>query len=179
MKHPTDEQLFRRLQQGDTAVMGTLFERYKTIIYNYFLRMTHSEEDAGDLLMTVFERIHKYQKSFKGKGKVRSWIFQIGNNVLKDYWRQQKRDMDQVYELNNSLEFSGDFSEEKQQDHKMLYKALNYLSLTEKNRVTMYYLLEMSYAEISEAEGISINAARISVHRGLKNLHKLLKNSGI
>ncbi|NND63548.1 MAG: RNA polymerase sigma factor [Flavobacteriaceae bacterium] len=179
MDQEKDEQIMSKLQQGETQALGLLFERYKTIMLNYFIRMAGDYDTAGDLLMTVFERVFKYRMSYSGQSKFRSWLFQIGNNVLKDYWRKQKRESRRLDETTEAISLDADISEEQQMKYKMLHSALEQLPINEKNRVTLHYLMEMNYEEIAALEGISTNAARISVHRGLKKLNELLKNSGI
>lgn len=179
MTHPTDEMVLEELQNGNTVSLGILYERYKTLLFNYFLKVTTDRDVSSDLLMETFERVYKYRGSYKSKKKVRPWLFQIASNLINDYYRTTNPlvavDSVKVVDESDIPQYAGDASERT----RLLQQAMNELKPDQRNMVTMYYLLEMSYNEIALAEGITVNNARIKICRSLKRLNTLLKHSGI
>ncbi|MBT8182594.1 MAG: RNA polymerase sigma factor [Eudoraea sp.] len=179
MTEVTDEILLDRLKKGDVNSLGVLYERYKTLFFNYFLRTTRDYDASSDLLMETFERIYKYSSSYRSIRKVRPWLFQIASNLTKDYFKKSKR-LEVRVEMNSEIPADNpEFLIDNSYRNKQLLKAMGKLKPTERNIINMYYLLEMSYEEISICEDISINNARIKVCRALKKLKELLKDSGI
>ena len=125
--------------------MAFLYQRYKTPLYNFFMRMLRNEEKAADLLMSTFERVIRYKHSYKTDKKFKSWLYQIANNVLKDeYSLRRKRDSLSIAENQPVTEIIQS-SVEQSERNTILYNALNQLSERDHRAVTMYYLLEMGY----------------------------------
>jgi len=57
----------------------------------FTLSQTGSPQDAEDLVQTVFSRAIKYQTSYDGSRQLGAWLRGIARNVLREYWRKQKR----------------------------------------------------------------------------------------
>ncbi|WP_297798275.1 RNA polymerase sigma factor [uncultured Eudoraea sp.] len=179
MTEITDEILLDRLKKGDVHSLGVLYERYKTLFFNFFLRITGDYDASNDLLMETFDRIYKYSSSYKPIKKARPWIYQIASNLTKDYFKKSKRTK-ALEEMNlEILDDNHEFLDDGEYRNRQLMSAMGQLNARERSIINMYYLLEMSYEEISGNENISVNNARILVCRALKKLKKLLKNSGI
>lgn len=176
MSDATDEYLLEQLKNGHTKSLGVLYERNKTILFNYFFRSTRDYDTSNDLLMETFIRIFKYCHSYNALKKVRPWIFQIATNVLKDTYKKSNQ-FDSIDELALEIKIiDPQESVHSTYRNKQLQEALLRLKPSQRNIVNMYYLLELSYEDIASTENISINNARIKVCRALKELKKLLKN---
>lgn len=175
----TDEKLMEKVRDGELNHLGTLYERYKQILFNYFIRVTNNYDASNDLIMETFERIYKYRNSYRGSKKFRNWLFQISNNLINDYYRKSNRLVPLANSNYESETVKPNSLYETNERHKMLYAAMTKLTVSERNIINMYYLLEMTYEEIANTKNISINNARIKICRGLKKLNDLLKKSGI
>jgi RNA polymerase sigma-70 factor (ECF subfamily) len=175
----SDESLFKKLQNGDVKSLGTLYERYKDLLFNYFLRNTGNFDRSNDLVMETFERIFKYRNSFKDAKKVRPWIFQIASNLVKDSFRKSKNTQSTNLIEVESYPVHPETSFDIKYRNTQLQKALSRLKPAQRNVVNMYYLLEMSYQDIATCENTSINNVRIRVCRALKKLKELLENTEI
>lgn len=176
MSDTTDEYLLEQLKNGNTKSLGVLYERNKTLLFNYFLRCTRDYDTSNDLLMETFERIFKYCHSYNSLKKVRPWIFQIATNVLKDTYKKSNQ-FGSIDESALKIKIvDPEESVHSTYRNKQLQEALLRLKPSQRNIVNMYYLLELSYEDIASTENISINNARIKVCRALKELKKLLKD---
>ena len=175
----TDETLLDHLKRGDINALGVLYERYKTVLFNYFLRTTKDYDTSNDLLIETFERVYKYRKSYQSGRKVRSWLFQMASNLTKDYFKKTKQLQDLGKSWGSSKAISSDDSDipsDIAYRHQQLQRALGQLKATDRELIHRYYLLEMPYEDIAKIENISINNARIKVCRALKTLKTLLKD---
>ena len=175
----TDENLLEQLKKGDVQCLGKLYERYKSVLFNYFLRTTGDNDSSNDLVMETFERVYKYRNSYMYPKKVRTWIFSIASNLLRDYFKKAKKlkalNLSDVEIITNYPQYSMD----EAYKNNLLQKALNHLKPSQRNIITMYYLLEMSYEDIAACQNISINNARITVCRALKKMKEILKDSDL
>lgn len=175
----TDESLLKTLCNGEIKSLGILYERYKGILHNYFFRVTGDQEASNDLLMATFERIYKYRQSYESRKKVRPWIFQIASNLIKDHYKKSKRWVSINTSHYKEKTMNTEVSMDRVARHKKLHKALHQLKPSQRNIISMYYLLEMSYQDISISENISVNNARIKICRSLKKLKEILKDSDL
>ena len=175
----TDERLMKEVSSGSMDAMGILYERYKETLYTYFLRVTQDVHGSKDLLMTTFERLSKYKRSYNSTRPFRPWLFQIANNALRDN-RNRKKESISTEISNEPVEQNTSVHRIEQEDRKkLLLKALEELPSSDRSIITMYYLLELSYEEIAEQQKISVNNARIRVCRSLKKLHTILSKTDI
>lgn len=168
--------MMSQVKAGHIEALGELYERYKSSLITYFLRLTGNRAASKDLLMNTFERIHKYRKSYREEGTFRSWCFQIANNLTKDYFKK-RGNLIAHYNLDSGEGLTViDDSDEIGLAQQSLYAALNSLPELDKRIVTQYYLLELPYSEIAILEEITVNTARIRVCRALKQLKNYLKD---
>jgi RNA polymerase sigma-70 factor (ECF subfamily) len=177
MTRLTDELLMTNLKNGDTKSLGVLYERYKSILFTFYVRTIQDHDSSKDLLMETFERIYKYRNSYNVKKKARPWIFQIASNLTKDYYKKTGK-LQSIDKLKPEIfVVQPELPDETKSRDKLLQVALNKLKPPQRNIINMYYLLEMTYEDIAINEKVSINNARIKVCRALKNLKEVLKDS--
>lgn len=179
MTELTDELLLQKLTKGDIQCLGVLYERYSKLLFNYFYRVTKEYDTSNDLLMETFERIYQYRHSYKLSRKVRPWIFQIGSNLIKDHFKKSSKTVSiNESDIEQTSVKPENFSELSERQRK-LQLAMGLLNPEQRNIITKYYLLEMSYEDIAEMENFTVNNARIKVCRALKKLRDLLKDRDI
>ncbi|WP_445381575.1 RNA polymerase sigma factor [Robiginitalea sp. IMCC43444] len=177
MKPVTDEIIMQQLVNEGIKHLEPLYNRYQGRLMGYFTGVTGDYHASNDLLMQTFERLYSYRRSFKEGSAFRPWLYQIANNCLRDYFRKKKKSAFESKEGEGTVEFKYPGAREERET--LLRRAMDRLPIAQKRVIHMYYLLEMTYAEISKEENISVNNARILVCRGLRKLNKLLKTSGI
>ena len=175
----TDEFLIKELCDGETKNLGIIYERYKVLLFNYFLRTTRDYDVSNDLLMETVERIYKYRFTYNPSKKVRPWLFQIASNLVKDFYNRSNKYVEISKTIYESPVMEAKLSLDSADRSKYLQKALETLKPANRNIINKYYLLEMSYEDIALSENISVNNARIKICRSLKKLKQLLKDSEI
>jgi len=85
-----DEDLMLQVRDGEVAMLGVLFDRYQTPLYNFYTKMTQDRALSEDLVQDVFLRILRYRHTYRPDTPFRAWIYQIARNARFDAARKAK-----------------------------------------------------------------------------------------
>ncbi len=167
----SDNSLMLKVREGDLQKLGLLFERYKSILFGYFFKLSKDREVSEDLVQAVFMRVIKYKHAYRGDGSFKTWIFHIARNIQVDHWRKEKKHGTKVttYEIENRLAADKDsnYSEEKLQT---LERALDLLPDEKKELIVLSKLKGMKYKEIAQIMNLSEPIIKVRAFRALKAL---------
>lgn len=180
----TDEELLRLYIEGNNSAFDVLLKRYESKVFTYLLYSVRSQELAEDLFQDAFVRIITTlrQKRYTEHGKFSSWVMRIAHNLVIDHFRQTKADNfvsnDEIeFDLFNSLSLGSEDSVEKQIiDKQILAEVKELVHLLPQNQrevVLMRFYQDLSFKEIAEATGVSINTALGRMRYAIINLKKL------
>jgi RNA polymerase sigma-70 factor (ECF subfamily) len=184
IKEQTDEQLVSSYIAGNNAAFDALLHRYESKVFTYIAYSVLSEELAQDLFQECFIKIiTKLQNGqYTENGKFASWVMRIAHNLIIDYHRQNQTKTeisnDEVeIDLFNHASIAVDENREKEMiDQQVLadIKALiKLLPESQREVVLMRYYDELSFKEIAEKTGVSINTALGRMRYALINLRRL------
>jgi RNA polymerase sigma factor (sigma-70 family) len=177
-----------------------LFKKFKPMVFNFFNKALFSDgETAKDLMIEVFMKVHINIDSYSAeKAALSTWIHRISKNVLIDHLRSRANkdtlSIDSLFENNaskgdddNSARFqiaddnANDSSELMIREERVLelLNALNKLKREEHKQIlTLYYLEEKSYKEISDEMNISNSSVKVLLHRAKNYLKDILDRQG-
>lgn len=148
-----------------------IIKTHQSKIYKTCLGFTGDSETAKDLLQEVCVNLWLGLEKFNGQSTIATWIYRITVNTCLMYQRKKKIttvDMATIQEPKTTDEFTAD---EPNQDLQLLQRFIT--ELPEKERIIMIlYLENLSYEEIAEVIGISINYIGVKINRIKKNLTK-------
>jgi RNA polymerase sigma-70 factor (ECF subfamily) len=153
----------------------TIFMENKDKIYRLCYGYLDNKSEMDDLFQEVMFNIWKGLDSFKEKAKVSTWIYRVTVNTALMYNKKLKKQ-----KMFGSLKTDSSIisqSEQSNHDEKLtaLYKSIS--SLKKQDRLIISLLLEgLSYAEISDIVGITINHVGVKINRIKQSLEKMLKN---
>jgi RNA polymerase sigma-70 factor, ECF subfamily len=175
-----DLELVRRCQEGEREVFAQLIERHKERIFLHVYRWVGQREKAEEILQEVFLKAFAELKRFRKEAKFSTWLFQIALNRCRDFWRSQKRYQGKdlsLEEMNPHLgiEPRVDAELEKQQEVALLRRALATLPAIYREVLSLRYLSELSFEEISQTIGEGLSNVKMRVARGLVQLRKKLE----
>ena len=142
--------------------------------------MLGSQEDAEDATQEVFIRVHRGLMNFLGEAQMSTWIWRITTNVCLSY-RARRKENTVPLDDRNLEETLADGNEtsnpervlSKKEESKQLASLIAKLNSTEGAAVSMFYLQEMSYEEISAALSIPAGSVATALHRGREKLRML------
>lgn len=184
----TDAQLVSQYIQGNEEAFAQLLKRHKSKVYTTIYLIVKDQYIAEDLLQETFIKAIKKLRSgdYNEEGKFLPWIMRIAHNLAIDYFRRAKRYPTVIMEdgtsIFNSLNFSEDSMESiriKDETHAILKDLIKTLPEPQKEVLLMRHYGEMSFQEIAEATGVSINTALGRMRYALINLRKKLEKTNI
>ncbi|MBN2011465.1 RNA polymerase sigma factor [candidate division KSB1 bacterium] len=173
----SDHELMSAVKNGDVDKLGLLFERYKSKLYNFYVKQIPLSQTCEDLVQDVFFRMLKYRHTYRGDSKFTTWMFRIARNVLMDHYRKHKHESDA--EVIESKLIAADPNPEDlaQQDNevRLLRKAIQRLPAKNRQILILSRYHNLTYAEISDIMSIKIGTIKAIVFRTLRELAIIYK----
>ncbi len=83
----SDAELVARAKTGDRTAVVALYQRYLREIYGYVFNQIGLVEEAEDLTSEIFMRFVRSIDDFQGRSSIRTWLYVIARNCLRDRWR--------------------------------------------------------------------------------------------
>lgn len=183
-----DSQLISQYKNGNEEAFATLVNRHKKKIYTTIYMIVKDPYLAEDLMQEVFVKVVKTVKSgrYNEEGKFLPWVSRIAHNLAIDNFRKAKRYPTIVMEdgssVFNTLEFSEDSIESRQikeDTHALLRDLIKELPDAQREVLMMRHYMQMSFQEIADTTGVSINTALGRMRYALINLRKKLDKKNI
>ena len=177
----SDSQLVSLYQNGNEEAFEMLLHRHKSRVYTAIYLIVKDRYTAEDLLQETFVKAINTIRDgrYNEEGKFLPWISRIAHNLAIDHFRKTKRYPEVVLEdgsrLFNSLNFAEDSMESKQIQKETQSKLRGYikeLPVEQKQVLIMRHFLQMSFQEIADRTGVSINTALGRMRYALINLRK-------
>ena len=184
----SDSQLISQYKKGNEEAFATLVNRHKKKIYTTIYMIVKDQYLAEDLMQEVFVKVVKTVKSgrYNEEGKFLPWASRIAHNLAIDNFRKAKRYPTIVMEdgssVFNTLEFSEDSIESrqiKQDTHALLRDLIKELPDAQREVLMMRHYMQMSFQEIADNTGVSINTALGRMRYALINLRKKMDKKNI
>lgn len=179
-KSRSDEELMRRITQGETEAFDELYQRYSGKMLNYFYRLLNQEEEkAQDMLQDLFMKLVEKPHLFDPSKRFSTWIYAIASNMVKNEYRSR--------EVRKIMTRPGDLSRlrlpgidaEPNLDFRAfahgLEDALTDLSESHREVFVLRYQEELSIKEISEIMCCSEGTVKSRIFYALRKLSKKLQ----
>ena len=163
--------LAERLAEGDPVAPRNLVERHYAELYRYAFALLREERAAQDAVQDSFERafsaLGRYPEERLRNMRLRPWLYRITLNVARNRLRR-KREVP-VEEVPAVLG-----SDEGREGVMDVLAALGRLPERQRVAVTLRYLQDLPYAEISGITGWPEGTVKTLVHRGLARLRSMM-----
>ena len=190
LRTQTDEDLLRLYIDGNNSAFDVLLKRYESKVFTYLLYSVRTQELAEDLFQDVFIKIITTlrQKKYTEYGKFSSWVMRIAHNLVIDYFRQSKNDNtvsnDEIeFDLFSNSSLGLEESIEAQMiDKQTLEEVKGLIGLLPQGKrdvVLMRFYQDLSFKEIADITGVSINTALGRMRYAIINLRKLAHENKI
>ena len=177
----SDSELVSLYITGNEKAFEILVNRHKNRVFTSIMLIVKDEDVAEDLLQDSFIKAVHTMKSgrYNEEGKFSSWISRIAHNLAIDHFRKEKRNPTLQLEDNikafNSLNYAEDSAEAlqiKEETFARLKAMIDLLPENQKEVLIMRHYADMSFQEIADATGVSINTALGRMRYALINLRK-------
>jgi len=184
----TDAVLVKNYIDGDENALSILIYRHKQKIYSFIYSKVFDRDITEDIFQDTFIKVIKTLKmgKYNEEGKFLPWVMRIAHNLVIDHFRKSSR----MPKFDNSGEFSifsvlGDpaLNAEKQlikeQVESDVRRLIEELPEDQKEVLVMRMYNDMSFKEISQRTGVSINTALGRMRYALINLRKVIEKNNI
>jgi RNA polymerase sigma-70 factor (ECF subfamily) len=190
MRHEliTDAVLVKNYMNGDESALSVLIQRHKQRIYSFIYSKVFDRDITEDIFQDAFIKVIKNLKlgKYNEEGKFLPWVMRISHNLVIDHFRRNNR----MPKFDNSGDFNifsvlGDpaLNAEKRlikdQVECDLRRLIQELPEDQKEVLVMRMYKDMSFKEISERTGVSINTALGRMRYALINLRKVIDKNNI
>jgi RNA polymerase sigma-70 factor, ECF subfamily len=165
-----DEDLMLQVRDGAGEMLGVLFDRYQTPLFNFYSKLTGDRTLSEDLVQEVFLRILKYRQSYHPGTPFRAWIYQIARNARVDHFRKFPHQTTLEPEMLPPV-LPRDSAQEHQ-EVQLLQRALMQLPEEKREILLLCRFQELKYQEIAELLGCEIATVKTRIHRALLELRK-------
>jgi RNA polymerase sigma-70 factor (ECF subfamily) len=184
----SDSQLVSLYQTGNEEAFEMLLHRHKSRIYTAIYLIVRDRYEAEDLLQDTFIKAVNTIKSgrYNEEGKFLPWISRIAHNLAIDHFRRNKRypevTLGDGSPLLDSIQFAEESYEVKQtmrDTRSRMRDLIKGLPEEQKQVLIMRHYLQMSFQEIADRTGVSINTALGRMRYALINLKKKMTKNNI
>lgn len=184
----SDEQLLvAEFAAGNKQAIETLIDRHRKRVYNYILMMVRDRALADDIFQETFIKVVTSLESgrYTHDGKFVSWVLRIAHNQVIDYFRAKKgkrqiTSTDAGYEVLSTCADGEQNAEQaiiSDQTADAIRTLVDKLPVEQREVIVMRHYMDLSFKEIAEQTGVSINTALGRMRYGLINLRKLIDSS--
>lgn len=183
LKKLTDDQLVELYVQSNNEAFDELLARYKDKLYSYIFFNVHNEDMANDIFQETFVRaiITIQQGRYTAAGKFQAWITRIARNQIIDQFRLNKSENtisndDCEGDIFNDVRISVQPVENQMLTEQMLEEAcqlMDELPMNQREVVYMRFFQGLSFKEIAETTGVSINTALGRMRYAILNMRKM------
>lgn len=183
-----DAELVSNYIKGDESALSVLIERHKQKIYSFIYSKVYDRDITEDVFQDTFIKVIKTLKrgKYNEEGKFLPWVMRIAHNLVIDHFRKNSR----MPKFDNTGEFSifSVLSDSTLNAEKTLIKdqvesdvrrIIEELPEDQKQVLMMRMYQDMSFKEISERTGVSINTALGRMRYALINMRKVIEQNNI
>ena len=183
-----DEQLVSLYANGENGAFDVLLQRHQGRVFSYIMNIVKDKDLADDLFQETFVKaiVTINQGRYTENGKFPAWITRIAHNLIIDYFRQEKSLAQLSCDENVNILNRKELSDETIEDSIVREQILNDVRLLvgqlpplQREVLEMRYYQDMSFKEIAENTGVSINTALGRMRYAILNLRKIADERNI
>ena len=184
----SDAILVKKYVSGEETALTILIERHQARIYNFIYSKIQDRDLSDDIFQDTFIKVIKTlkTKSYNEEGKFLPWVMRIAHNLVVDYFRKTKkmpmqRDSGEYSVFSFLFESSPNIESQMitEQVELDLTRLIDELPDDQKEVLVMRIYQDMSFKEISDLTGVSINTALGRMRYALMNLRKVIEKNQI
>ena len=189
LKALSDQELLNTYLSGNESAISVLIERHRKRVSDYIYMMVKDDNVADDIFQETFIKAVRVidEGRYTDNGRFLSWVLRIAHNQVIDYFRAQKQNR-QVSESNAGYNILGTlrFAENSIEDRMVssqieadIRALVELLPQEQRDVVRMRYYDGLSFKEIAEQTGVSINTALGRMRYALINMRKMISEKNL
>jgi RNA polymerase sigma factor (sigma-70 family) len=184
----TDQEIIKMYIAGDANALSPLITRYKNKIFTSIYILVKDRYLAEDIFQDVFIRIIDTLRGgrYTDEGKFLPWAMRIAHNLCVDHFRKVKRmptiktsDDTDIFEVLNFSETGADIRIMNEQTSDKVRRMIDLLPEDQREIIVLRHYADLSFKEIADLTGCSINTALGRMRYALLNLRKMMTEKQI
>jgi RNA polymerase sigma-70 factor (ECF subfamily) len=184
----SDYELVQAYINGEREVFDTLVARHQQKLYNYIYSVVKDRDASDDIFQETFIKVINVLRSgtYREEGKFVQWIKRIAHNLTIDYFRKEQKmkyvrsnDEVNVFDVIGNFEDSIETVIIKKQINKDIRSLIKQLPEEQRRVLIMRHYADMSFKEIAEKTGVSINTALGRMRYALLNMRRLAEEKSL
>ena len=189
LKQMTDDMLVSLYLKGNNTAFDILLDRHQDRLFNYIYFIVRSKEVAEDIFQETFVKaiVTLQQGRYTNDGKFAAWITRIAHNLVIDQFRVERNentvsnDEAEVDLLNDAKLVEGNIENQLVNDQvlKDVRMLVDELPDCQREVVFMRYYQDMSFKEIADATGVSINTALGRMRYAVLNMRRIAAEKNV
>jgi len=179
----SDALLVKDYMAGDENALATLIRRHESKVYGFIYSKVADKDVSNDIFQDTFIKVIKTLKlnSYNEEGKFLPWVMRIAHNLIIDHFRKNKK-MPMFRETEEFSIFSVMSDDSLTIENQIIAdqvevdirRLVEELPTDQKEVLIMRMYQDMSFKEISETTGVSINTALGRMRYAIMNLRKII-----
>lgn len=180
MEKDLDKKLYNDYLNGEKEAFELLYNKYKCKIEYFIYNIVKDYQKAEDLTQETF--IYVMQNKMKENTSFKFYIYLIAKSKAINYINIEKRrkEITELYLVNDNEQIQKDVLEiiEKEETKREVLESIECLDEKYKNAIYLAKIEELSYQETSKILGETLQNTKSLIHRGKKQLRKILLKKG-
>lgn len=188
-QNSSDRELLNSYLQGNKSAISTLIEKHNRRVRDYIRMMVGDSDLAADIAQETFIKAVSVidEGRYTDKGKFLSWVLRIAHNKALDYFRSQKNnssisESSAGYNVLGSIKYADKSIEDSMISEQVdadIRALVEQLPDEQREVVMLRYYSDLSFKEIADQTGVSINTALGRMRYALINLRKMIKERNL
>lgn len=187
----SDQDLVQLFLKGHSSSLDELLQRHKSKIYSFILSKVKNQALAEDIFQDAFFKVITSLKKgkYNEEGKFLPWVMRISHNLVIDHFRKQKRipivGKSKMFEDFDIFDVIDNKESTKEQDlivdeqTQLLKNLIQTLPHNQREVLIMRHYEDLSFKEIAEKTGVSINTALGRMRYALINVRKQMEENNL
>ncbi len=188
-QNSSDRELLNSYLLGNKSAISTLIEKHNRRVRDYIRMMVGDSDIAADIAQETFIKAVSVidEGRYIDKGKFLSWVLRIAHNKTLDYFRSQKSnasvsESSAGYNVLGTIKYADKSIEDSMISEQIdtdIRALVEQLPEEQREVVMLRYYSDLSFKEIADQTGVSINTALGRMRYALINLRKMIKERNL
>lgn len=190
-----DEELVRRIRQGERGLLDLLIEKYYPDIFRFCYYKTGNESAAYDCTQETFLRMMRFMESYVEMHKFKSYLLRIALNVCRDFYRENSVSTVSMAELESesygeeggrgnvnlasAAAVAAETADGRIEEAYVIQQCLMRLPGFQREVIILHFYYGYKVREIAAVTGVSLPTAKSRLKQGLDKLKKILREEGV
>ena len=177
----TDEDLMRKVKNGDQRAFEEIYDRYAEYLFNYFFRkLWRDKEKSEDFVHEVFTKIIQKPEAYDAQRPFKTWLFSVANNMTINEYKKQEVRKNMKSGLDDAMHgIASDENPLQTVENKLFKEALikELEKLDEKHRscFELRHIEGLSNKEVAEVLRISEGTVKSRLFNAIQKISGALK----